>query len=75
MDMITVKFYIDMHLPWPKKSGYELCNFLLVSEKDLYSKVLSLDNASELNNELEEDDKRNDYEMDRNNPESEALNG
>ena len=45
------------------------------SEKDLYSEVLSLDNASEMNNELEEDDKSNDYEMDRYNPESEGLNG
>ncbi|KAB5512309.1 hypothetical protein DKX38_029337 [Salix brachista] len=45
------------------------------SEKDLYSEVLSLDNASEMNNELEEDDESNDYEMDRYNPESEGFNG
>ncbi|KAB5512312.1 hypothetical protein DKX38_029340 [Salix brachista] len=45
------------------------------SEKDLYSEVLSMDNAIEMNNELEEDDKSNDYEMDRYNPKSEGLNG
>ncbi|KAJ6762382.1 ASPARTIC/GLUTAMIC ACID-RICH PROTEIN [Salix koriyanagi] len=55
----------------PKQEmGSEKCD----SGVDLYSEVLSLDNASEMNNELEEDDKSNDYEMDRYNPESEGLN-
>ncbi|KAJ6291174.1 hypothetical protein OIU76_023267 [Salix suchowensis] len=55
----------------PKQEmGSEKCD----SGVDLYSEVLSLDNASEMNNELEENDKSNDYEMDRNNPESEGLN-
>ncbi|KAJ6697127.1 hypothetical protein OIU85_003483 [Salix viminalis] len=56
----------------PKQEmGSEKCD----SGVDLYSEVLSLDNASEMNNELDEDDKSNDYEMDRYNPESEGLNG
>ncbi|KAH8481213.1 hypothetical protein H0E87_031249 [Populus deltoides] len=46
-----------------------------IGQKGVYSKVVSLDNESEMNNELEENDKRNDYEMDRYNPKSEGLNG
>ncbi|KAF9662402.1 hypothetical protein SADUNF_Sadunf18G0049600 [Salix dunnii] len=45
------------------------------SKKDLYSEVLSLDNASEISNELEKDEKSNDYEMDSYNPALEGLNG
>ncbi|KAF9661302.1 hypothetical protein SADUNF_Sadunf19G0054000 [Salix dunnii] len=56
----------------PKQEmGSEKCD----TGVDLYSEVLSLDNTSEMNNELEEGDKSNDYEMDRYNPESEDLNG
>eukprot|EP00258_Populus_trichocarpa_P031548 XP_024447567.1 uncharacterized protein LOC112325357 [Populus trichocarpa] len=46
-----------------------------IGQKGVYSKVVSLDNESEMNNELEENDMRNDYEMDRYNPKSEGLNG